>query len=160
MGFYGLLVPWIFYLVRGVYIPLSSLNKSLPLAFNLILFLLSFVFLMVPTLLMGATLPILSRFLIRNLNVLGRRLGDLYAINTIGAVVGCDAAGYSLIPALEMRSTVYLAATLNLTVARVIIAIDWTPAKDESDELRTPGDPSLQNEPSNRPSWLGSVLLL
>ena len=76
MGIYGLLVPWIFKLVQSLYIPLFSLNESYPLAFNLILFLLSLFFLVVPTLLMGATLPVLSRFFIHSFSHLGQRLGD------------------------------------------------------------------------------------
>ena len=89
VGLYGFLVPWLFKLVQWIYTPLFSLSETYPFAFNLFLFLLVFIFLMVPTLLMGATLPVLSRFFIVSFSHLGRRVGDLYATNTIGAVLGC-----------------------------------------------------------------------
>ncbi len=68
--------------------------KVLSFLFNLVLFFLSFVLLVFPTLLMGATLPVLSRFFVRSFAQFGRRVGDLYATNTLGAVIGCAAAGF------------------------------------------------------------------
>ena len=41
----------------------------------------------------------------------GRRVGDLYATNTLGAVIGCAAGGFVFIPTLGMRATVFVAAT-------------------------------------------------
>lgn len=160
VGIYGLLVPWIFLLVRHMYIPLFSLNESYPLTFNLILFFLSLVFLLIPTLLMGATLPILSRFLIHKFSHLGSRLGDLYAINTIGAVVGCALAGYWLIPALGMRSTVLLAASLNLTIAGVIFVADRWWGKDIAGQQGQRARQTFEGKPPELPSWLGRVLLV
>ena len=43
---------------------------------------------------MGATLPVLSRFFVRSFAHFGRRVGDLYATNTFGAVIGCAAGGF------------------------------------------------------------------
>ena len=160
VGIYGLLVPLIFKLVQSVYVPLFSLNESHPLAFNLVLFLVSLVFLLVPTLLMGATLPILSRFFIHDFNHLGRRLGDLYATNTVGAVFGCALAGYWLIPALGMHSTVQLAAVLNLVVAAVIFATDWARVKEAAAGGLPEAETSPQRNPSTLPSWSGAVLLV
>ena len=59
---------------------------------------------------MGATLPVLSRFFVRSFAQFGRRVGDLYATNTLGAVIGCAAGGFFLIPILGMRATVFVAA--------------------------------------------------
>src|ERR671915_1413336 len=124
VGIYGFLVPWIFAAAQKVYGPIFGLNESYPFIFNLVLFFLSFVLLVFPTLLMGATLPVLSRFYVRSFAQFGRRVGDLYATNTLGAVIGCAAAGFLFIPTLGMRATVYLAATVNIVIAVVILIVD------------------------------------
>ena len=74
--------------------------------------------------LMGATLPVLSRFFVRSFAQFGRRVGDLYATNTLGAVIGCAAGGFFLIPTLGMRMTVFVAASVNLVIAAAILLID------------------------------------
>src|SRR5262249_61976103 len=51
-------------------------------------FALAFSLLCVPTALMGATLPLLSRYMVRHTGTLGWRVGALYALNTGGAVIG------------------------------------------------------------------------
>ncbi|MGE5069628.1 MAG: fused MFS/spermidine synthase, partial [Bacillota bacterium] len=124
VGVYGFLVPWIFGMTQKIYGPIFGLNESYPFLFNLVLFFLSFVLLVFPTLLMGATLPVLSRFFVRSFAQFGRRVGDLYATNTLGAVIGCAAAGFFLIPTLGMRETVFVAAGANLIIAAVILIAD------------------------------------
>ena len=124
IGIYGLLVPLLFRTARGAYIPLFWLYDSFPLFFNLLLFLFSFGLLVFPTFLMGATLPVLSQFLVRSFSHLGQRVGDLYGTNTLGAVLGCALAGYYIIPALGMSRAVYTAAILNLAIAVVIFLAD------------------------------------
>src|SRR5580765_4333873 len=124
VGVYGFLVPWNFKLAQKIYGPIFGLNESLPFLFNLVLFFLSFVLLVFPTMLMGATLPVLSRFFVRSFAQFGRRVGDLYATNTLGAVIGCAAGGFFLIPTLGMRMTVFVAASVNLVIAAAILLID------------------------------------
>ena len=102
---------------QKVYGPIFGLNRAYPFLFNLVLFFLSFVLLVFPTMLMGATLPVLSRFFVRSFAQFGRRVGDLYATNTLGAVIGCAAGGFFLIPTLGMRTTVFVAAAVNLVIA-------------------------------------------
>ena len=55
---------------------------------SLVRFLLCAVVILVPTTLMGATLPILSRYVIRRIDRLGGGVARLYGINTFGAVAG------------------------------------------------------------------------
>jgi predicted membrane-bound spermidine synthase/tetratricopeptide (TPR) repeat protein len=124
VGVYGFLVPWLFLGAQKVYGPIFGLNESYPFLFNLVLFFLSFVLLVFPTLLMGATLPVLSRFFVRSFAQFGRRVGDLYATNTLGAVIGCAAAGFYLIPTFGMRTTVFIAAGVNMVIALLILIVD------------------------------------
>lgn len=160
VGVYGFLVPQLFEMGQKLYRPIFGLNESYPFLFNLLLFFLSFVLLVFPTLLMGATLPVLSRFFVRNLGDLGRKVGDLYATNTLGAVLGCAFAGYVLIPQLGMRRTVFLAAAINLVIAAVILTVDRIRDKRPG-ELAAPAEPIAQTNESagETPSWLGWVVL-
>ncbi len=76
----------------------------------------SFVILMIPTGLMGATLPLLARYAVRQENQIGRRVGVLYSVNTVGAVVGAAATGFVILPMLGLRNTVYVGAATNALV--------------------------------------------
>jgi spermidine synthase len=77
-------------------------------------FILAFGLVMMPTFLMGGTLPVLARFVVRRLAVAGADLSTLYAINTIGAVTGTLACGFYLIGTFGIYVTVYIAVMGNL----------------------------------------------
>ena len=82
--------------------------------------------LIVPTVFMGATLPILSRAAVTSdseLPELGRRVAALYAINTAGAVTGAFAGGIVLLPALGTRTVGALAIAAALGVAVVAASL-------------------------------------
>jgi len=160
VGVYGFLVPWIFSMGQKVYGPIFGLNESYPFLFNLVLFFLSFVLLVFPTLLMGATLPVLSRFFVRSFADFGRRVGDLYATNTLGAVIGCAGAGFFLIPGLGMRMTVYVAAGINLVIGLVIVVVDRMRDKDAGELApQAAAEPTGAASEAAAPSWLAWVVL-
>ena len=160
VGVYGFFIPWLFHLGQKLYAPIYGINASYPFLFNLLLFCLCFVLLVFPTLLMGATLPVLSRFYVRSLGQLGRRVGDLYATNTLGAVMGCAFAGYVFIPMLGMRRTVYLAAGINLLIAVLILIVDRLRNKEPLEIAPAAEDvPAPVVSTGERPSWLGWVVL-
>jgi spermidine synthase len=73
--------------------------------------------LIVPSMLMGSTLPLLGRFVTSLEEETGRLVGKLYALNTLGAALGCFLAGFVLIRAFGVMNTLYTAAILNLFVA-------------------------------------------
>jgi predicted membrane-bound spermidine synthase len=161
VGVYGFLVPWLFMGAQKVYGPIFGLNQSYPFLFNLVLFFLSFVLLVFPTLLMGATLPVLSRFFVRSFADFGRKIGDLYATNTLGAVIGCAAGGFYLIPTLGMRATVFVAAAVNMGIALVILIVDRlrdrTPLEFPAQAETAPESVAAESRSS---SMLGWVLLV
>ena len=76
----------------------------------------SYAILMIPTGLMGATLPLLARYAVRQESQIGRRVGVLYSVNTVGAVVGAAATGFVVLPMLGLRNTVYVGAATNALV--------------------------------------------
>ncbi|MCK5557647.1 MAG: fused MFS/spermidine synthase, partial [Candidatus Hydrogenedentes bacterium] len=77
---------------------------------------LSFILLILPVSLMGATLPLLARVVVSEQKVLGLRIGLLYAVNTFGAVFGCFLAGFILLPRFGFSGTTLIGATASLAV--------------------------------------------
>lgn len=76
---------------------------------------------LVPTTLMGATFPLVSRLLTPRLEEMGRRVGEAYTANTVGAVLGSLAAGFFLMPTLGLRGTTLAAGGLNLLVGAGLV---------------------------------------
>ena len=117
IGVFALLFPLILKSLASVYV---SLHRTLDVSFyaiSLIRFALAFLVLLVPTTLMGATLPIISRGAVSKLESVGWDVGGLYSVNTFGAVCGTVATGFVLIRALGVRETLILAAFLNFGAA-------------------------------------------
>ena len=73
--------------------------------------------LLLPTFLMGGTLPLMVRGLSGRFPQMGAMTGRLYGINTLGATCGAFAAGFLLIPTLGGVTTVVLAAAANALAA-------------------------------------------
>ena len=83
-----------------------------------------------PTVLMGASLPAISRC-IESTPAGVSRLGLLYSANIAGAVIGCLAAGFYLLRVYDMAVTTYIAAAINAAVA--LFAWVWAaPADNKS----------------------------
>ena len=160
VGVYGFLVPWIFLITQKIYGPIFGLNQNYPFLFNLVLFFLSFILLVFPTLLMGATLPVLSRFYVRSFAQFGRRVGDLYATNTLGAVIGCAAAGFYLIPTFGMQKTVFVAAGANMIIAAVILVVDRLRDKTPVEVIAEPAAETIETPDPQSSSGLRWVLLV
>jgi spermidine synthase len=79
----------------------------------------------VPTLLMGATLPLLVAHLVRHTGNVGSAVGLLYYVNTLGAGAACLVCTVLLFPFLGMQGTVYVAVALNGAVALGALAAHW-----------------------------------
>ncbi len=72
----------------------------------------AFAILLVPTGLMGATLPLLARYAVRSEREIGLRVGLLNTANTLGAASGAILAAFVLLPAFGLTGTVLVAAAL------------------------------------------------
>ena len=69
-----------------------------------------------PTVLMGATLPILINHLIKKNNNVGYSVGALYCVNTLGAAVACFLVIFLLFPLGGMFQAMLVAATINVLI--------------------------------------------
>ncbi len=83
---------------------------------SVVRFVLACALLLMPTALMGATLPVLARRYAGRGGRQGFRLGILYAANTSGAVAGAALSGFVLLPALGVEATVRAAAAASIAV--------------------------------------------
>jgi spermidine synthase len=96
-------------------------HEYLPLA--LTRFVVSAAAIVVPTTLMGATLPLLARYFVRDdyeHSGVGSRVGALYAVNTAGAVVGTLVGGFAALPSLGLALSNTVAACVNLLLALLV----------------------------------------
>ncbi|MDD2921754.1 MAG: fused MFS/spermidine synthase [Anaerolineales bacterium] len=81
-----------------------------------LVFLLSFILLLVPTVLMGMTLPLLTQAFVTRVETSGQVIGLLYGINTLGAAFGALASGYVLMGWFGFGVTLWSAAAINFLV--------------------------------------------
>jgi spermidine synthase len=114
IGAYGLLVPLIFAALPSVYHFFWQWLQLSFFALSIVRFVFATLVLIVPTALMGATLPVLASYYARDAARIGLRVGSLYALNTFGAVLGAAATGFVLIPAFGMSAATTTAAAINI----------------------------------------------
>jgi len=121
IGAVAVLTPLLFKWIEPLYIAIYQASNQNPYIFSLSRFLLSLAILIVPTTMMGGTLPLLARHLTASYGHLGLRIGGLYAINTMGAATGTFFTGFYLILALGLKGTVLLGSLINLTIMLVVL---------------------------------------
>lgn len=114
IGLFGWASLAIFY---DGYRALAEHVQSLPAAFAF-----HFVLLVVPTTLMGVSLPLLMRGIVQNIGEAAPVASRLYAANTLGAALGAAVGGWLLLGNLGFEGTVRLASSLNLAAAAVVLA--------------------------------------
>lgn len=123
IGLWALAIPFLFEATTPLYKSIwQNFHLSL-LPFNLLRFAVAAVVLIVPTACMGATLPLLARFVTETLDYVGRKVGTLYAMNTFGAVGGASLAGFLLLPVLGLSNTTLVAAAINLMLCITVILL-------------------------------------
>jgi len=132
IGATGLMTPSAFGALRDAYPDINRWIESAGPAFSagtplgemlpgLLRLLLAFAILLVPTSLMGATLPIMLKSSLIRGSSLGGSVSVLYAINTFGAIAGTIGAGFYLIAGYGVQASIQVAAALNLGVGVVAL---------------------------------------
>lgn len=140
IGVFGIISPVVLMLAHKLYVGIAG---SVPLpgfASVTLRFGLAALVLLIPTTLMGGTLPVLTRaFMGDDRARLRAALGGLYGLNTLGAVVGTGLAGFFLIEALGIRTSLWITAAANLALgaAGILMARPLPPAA-------TPAEPAAQ----------------
>lgn len=125
---------------------LYELAGSSDIGFAVLRFALAFALIMLPTMLMGATLPVLSRFLIGRESLVGVGLSTLYSVNTLGAVSGVLLAGFYLIGTYGIHTPVHLAVAGNFLIG----CAAWLVSR-RMGETTSPPAAVPRNEPLPKP---------
>jgi spermidine synthase len=134
IGTFAVLFPLVLLLLNPFYALIYPALQGEFYILSLVRFLLCFVVLLIPTILMGGTLPVLSKVMATGLSNLTEQVGRLYAVNTMGAVAGAFGTGFLLIPKLGIRQATWLCAILNFGILFVALAMSKRPAKAEGRE--------------------------
>lgn len=77
--------------------------------------------LILPTLCMGATFPVMAALVVRKNTHMGLRISQLYSLNTAGAVLGAALSGFVFIPTVGLDGAVYIAFILNMSIVGMIL---------------------------------------
>ncbi len=85
-----------------------------------------------PTILMGGTLPLLAAWLQRQSSDASRWSARFYSINSLGAVFGAGMAGFYLVRALGMVSSLQMTALFNVLIGLTAVALARRPGGSAS----------------------------
>src|SRR5258705_5946680 len=122
IGVFGILSPLLLRLAHRAYIGTAgalALGRAASVALR---FGLAALVLLIPTTLMGGTLPVLTRALMgEDRGLLKPSLGRLYGLNTLGAMTGTALAGFFLIEFVGVRASLWATAALNLAIGVIAI---------------------------------------
>ncbi|HZI21594.1 MAG TPA: fused MFS/spermidine synthase [Gemmatimonadales bacterium] len=148
IGVFGLVSPLVLSVAQRAYLGIATAfglggNATVALRFGL-----AALVLLVPTTLMGGTLPVLTRaFVGTQLEGLKRSLATLYGLNTLGAVAGTALAGFFLIEHVGIRLSLWGTAAVNLALGAVALALatplDLTPPRTPHPPAPVVGGSSL-----------------
>ncbi|MFC1782258.1 fused MFS/spermidine synthase, partial [Planctomycetota bacterium] len=115
IGVMGLSLLWFFPSVNRLYLTYGQAGILLRAVVGLIC-------LLPPTILMGATLPAISRWMETTRTGISK-MGFFYGANIVGAVIGTLLAGFYLLRVYDTATATYVAATLNAIIALVALIL-------------------------------------
>ncbi len=124
VGIFALLLPLGFGAINAGYISIAKSIDGITPFLNLIRASFTFGAILIPTMCMGGSLPVLTRFLVRRNEEFGERVSMLYGINTLGAVAGTVLSGFLLLPWLGVFQTQIVAILINVFVGLIALFLD------------------------------------
>jgi spermidine synthase len=74
------------------------------------------------TVLMGGVFPLTARIATAEIDTVGKDIGNAYALNTVGAIVGSFVSGFVILPKLGLQKGIYLVAVCGLGLAAALFA--------------------------------------
>ncbi len=120
IGFSALLISYLMLNIDQVYsLTYSFFNRSLT-SLVVIRFIFGFILILLPTAMMGATLPTISKYIIRNFSKLGADYSILYSVNTLGGLTGIVLSAFFMIEYFGLFNTLYFAIALNFIVGATV----------------------------------------
>jgi spermidine synthase len=119
LAVYAALLIGLFKLISYPYFMLFDLFGN-SLAMNISMFFLAFVILFIPTALIGAVFPIVSKIYIREI---GHDVSTIYGIDTIFSGFGALFAGFICLPYIGLIQTTFMMAAINLILGYIFIKL-------------------------------------
>ena len=138
-----------------LFLRLQYLAQSLPVTLGIVFF-----SLLIPTVLMGISLPMLSKAVNRSAEGAASLIGWLYGFNTLGSGLGTLVSGWYIVGTLGYDKTVYLGALFSFTVgvSALILAARFSPSNFPHHQLEVATSP-LENKTQSLQSWYLLVFL-
>ena len=122
IGLFGFASPLLFGAIDWSHSLLYPFLGDTPVRLTALRFALSFIALLIPTTLLGATLPVLVKLVAKNDAGVAESAGRLYAVNSLGAALGTLLAATSLIPLLGVNGSLYLAGSYKYRYRSICLA--------------------------------------
>ena len=132
IGLYAFSFPMLFSAADAVFVKLGSVVLENSLLLLAIKGSLSLLLLIIPTILMGGTLPLLATFLQRTSLDAGRRSARFYSVNSLGAVFGSAVAGFYLVQNWGMVAALQFTALANVCIAAAAIMLSRSLESEKS----------------------------
>jgi len=120
---FAIFFPWLFDGLTKLYTVLLPHGELTQYNTQLIRFVLAFFFLLIPTTLMGGTLPVIIKYFVKEIKEAGSKISNLYSLNNFGAVIGAFIAGFLLIKTFGLTVTLFIGAGLNIINAIIVYVI-------------------------------------
>ena len=153
IGITALMVPLVMALVRKIQIASFGGGSEPPAADELSQILFSFAgafaATILPTAMMGATLPLLAKHVVSRDEHLGSRIGFLYTINTLGAVLGTLTAAFVCLPAFGLGITTYIGVLINLMVFLLVWRLVRNPSAQSTESITSTDTTPLSTAPDH-----------
>ncbi|HUU14464.1 MAG TPA: fused MFS/spermidine synthase [Terriglobia bacterium] len=150
VGVYCLFIPQLFALITRAYVGLYHFFELGPAALTAVRFGLAAVVILIPTVMMGGTLPALARFVTAGQRDAPWRISRLYAWNTLGAALGALTSIYLLMPSWGVGGTIWFAVGINTLVFAAVAFLARRSSADGSpgSEAASPEASSSEGPPS------------
>jgi spermidine synthase len=141
----ALLLPLAFAPIGDAYA--NAYSALTPATLALLRFGMAFLVITPVTFLMGTTLPLMTRYFVREVSGAGPAIGLLYAANTLGATIGTLLSGFVLIEVLGLAQTSHVAVALNATAGLVAL---WLSRRERAG--RAAGHPAAFDDEKSQPA--------
>lgn len=121
LGLFVLLATPLFSFLPFIFIHVFSLSNGSFWPLQFMEFFIIGIVLLIPTLLMGAAFPLVSKICAQDHTKMGRSIGIVYFANTIGAILGPLATGFIFIPLFGVETSIFISAFLYIVIAVLIL---------------------------------------
>ncbi|MEE2750059.1 MAG: fused MFS/spermidine synthase [Myxococcota bacterium] len=157
IGIYAVLFPWILDLTLPLTLNFYTTVSPSPLVFGIWQMGIVGVLLLLPTICMGATLPLLARFVSTRFHSVGSRIGILYGANTFGAVFGVWLGGFFLLPWLGQSTTNHIAALANLLLGVAALLLSRNVGERSAPVMASSDDPDPPVSAMGALMWVAAL---